>query len=173
VGPLDRAAPVAALTRLSERSVGVDVVDLLTQERTAVLEEAFAALQRSGPVHYEAAGERFTQDRLADLFDLVLTALRERRLEPVGAYCEDIAERRFEAGFGISEVQTAFNTLEEAMWQRVVAGVPAKDLVDAIGRLSTILGYGKDALARRYVSLAAHRHVPSLDLSALFNGVPA
>lgn len=151
----------------------MDVVQLLTLERTAVLEEAFAALQRSGPVHYEAAGERFTHDRLGDLFDLVLTALRERRLEPVEQYCEDIAQRRFESGFGISEVQTAFNTLEEAMWKRVVAGVPAAELVDAIGLLSTILGHGKDALARRYVSLAAHRHVPSLDLSALFSGVEA
>lgn len=151
----------------------MDVVDLLTQERTAVLEEAFTALQRSGPVHYEAAGDGFTRDRLADLFDLVLSALRERRLDPVAAYCEEIAERRFVAGFGISEVQTAFNTLEEAMWKRLVAGVPADDVADAIGLLGTILGHGKDALARSYVALASHRHAPSLDLGALFNGVDA
>jgi hypothetical protein len=34
--------------------------------------------------------------------------------------------------------------------------------------LNTILGYGKDTLARRYVSLASARHVPTLDLSAYF-----
>ena len=151
----------------------MDVVDLLAQERTAVLEEAFTALQRSWPEHYEAAGEAFTWDRLSDLFDLVLTALRERRLEPVGAYCEEIARRRFDAGFGIAEVQTAFNALEETMWRRVVAGVPADDLAEAIGLLSTILSHGKDTLARSYVSLASHRHVPSLDLSALFSGAYA
>ena len=38
------------------------------------------------------------------------------------------------------------------------------------GLLSTILGFGKDALARRYVSLSSQRHVPTLDLSALFAG---
>jgi hypothetical protein len=148
----------------------VDIHDVLTEQRSAVLAEAFAALQRSHVEHYEAAGEAFTHERLGDLFDLVVAALRTRELETVAAYCEDIAQRRFEAGFGISEVQTAFNTLEEAMWTRVVAGVPPEELVEAIGLLSTVLGFGKDALARRYVSLASRRHVPTLDLSAMFAG---
>ena len=148
----------------------VNVEDLLVNARPDVLEEAFAALKRTSAVHYEVAGEEFTHERLAELFDLVVTALRDRELAPVGAYCEDLAERRFASGFGIGEVQTAFNTLEEAMWNRVVAGVPPADLAEAIGLLSTILGYGKDALARRYVSLASERHVPTLDLSALFVG---
>jgi len=34
----------------------------------------------------------------------------------------------------------------------------------------TILGSGKDALARTWVSLATSQHVPSLDLTALFEG---
>lgn len=148
----------------------MSVEDLLLQDRAAVLEEAFTALQRSLPVHYEAAGEEFTRESLAALFDLVLTALAERHLGPVSTYCAEIARRRFDAGFGISEVQTAFNTLEEAMWKRVVT-LPTGELVEAVGLLTTILGFGKDTLARTYVSLAAHRHVPSLDLSALFAGI--
>ena len=100
----------------------------------------------------------------------MVTALRDRQLGPVSTYCEDVAERRFAAGFGISEVQTAFNALEVAMWRRLVAGVPPQGLAEAVGLLSTILGFGKDALARRYVSLASERHVPTLDLSALFAG---
>jgi hypothetical protein len=88
----------------------------------------------------------------------------------VATYCEEVADRRFAAGFGISELQTAFNALEVAMWRRLVAGVPPQDLAEAVGLLSTILGFGKDALARRYVSLASERHVPTLDLSALFSG---
>ncbi len=148
----------------------MDVEELLRADRSDVLDEAFAALKRSRPAHYEEAGDAFTRERLAELFDLVLTALDDRELAPVGAYCEEIAARRFSAGFDITEVQTAFNTLEEAMWRRVVEGVPPLQLAEAIGLLSTILGYGKDALARRYVSLATERHVPTLDLSALFEG---
>ena len=74
---------------------------------------------------------------------------------------------------GSSSVAAAssLNVLEQAIWRRVVADVAPEDLAEAIGLVGTILGHGKDALARRYVSLASQRHVPSLDLTALFGHV--
>jgi hypothetical protein len=149
----------------------VDVADLLTQQRAELLDDASAALTRSLAPHYKVSGDDFTRDRLAELADLVITALRDRQLGPVAQYCERVADERFEGGFTISEVQTAFNVLEEAMWRRIVVGVPATELPEAIGLLSTILGLGKDVLARRYVSLASQRHVPTLNLTALFEGI--
>ncbi len=144
--------------------------ELLSESEQEVLEDAYAALQRSRASHYEAAGEELTRQRLTDLFRLVVAAIRSRDLGSVGATAEQIATERFHQGFDIGEVQTAFNALEEAMWRRVVAEEPGTDLAEAIGLLSTVLGFGKDALARRYVSLASNRHVASLDLSALFAG---
>jgi hypothetical protein len=67
-------------------------------------------------------------------------------------------------------VQTAFNVLEEAMWRKIVAVTPPEHLAEAIGLLTTVLGAGKDALARTYVALATNQHVASLDLGALFQG---
>lgn len=148
----------------------MDLDAILLQAEPRVLDEAFAALQRSHVTHYEAAGERFTREKLADLFHLVVRAIRDRDLSEVVIYSEQVAVERFNGGFDVSEVQTAFNALEEAMWRRVVRGEPPTDLAEAIGLLSTVLGAGKDALARRYVSLASRRHVPSLDLSSLFQG---
>ena len=143
---------------------------MLVKAEPHVLDEAFSALQRSHVAHYEAAGELFTRQRLADLFELVVVAIRDRDLAAVGSYSERVAIERFNGGFDVSEVQTAFNALEEAMWRHVVSVEPAPDLAEAIGLLSTVLGFGKDTLARTYVSLACDRHVPSLDLSALFRG---
>ncbi len=143
---------------------------LLVEDESGVLDEAYAALQRSHIAHYEAAGEQFTRQRLADLFHLVVTAISTRNLVEMSAYSEAVAVDRFNQGFDISEVQTAYNALEEAMWRRVVASESAAELPEAVGLLSTVLGFGKDALARKYVSLASERHVPSLDLSALFEG---
>ena len=148
----------------------MNVADLLVQRRSTVLESSFAAMRSSGETHYEMAGETATQQRLADLFDLVVTALRERQLAQVSAYCETLAQHRFEEGFGISEVQTAFNALERAMWDCVVSEVPPDELAEAVGLVATVFGFGKDALARRYVSLASHRRVPTLDLTAMFGG---
>ena len=126
---------------------------------------------RDSVIHYELAGETFTRLALADLFRLVVEAIRTRDLAAMNAYSEEIAVERFNDGYDISEVQMAFNSLEGAMWRRVVSAEPPGDLAEAIGLVSTVLGFGKDAVARKYLSLACQRHVPSLDLSALFAGV--
>ncbi len=81
-----------------------------------------------------------------------------------------LAGERFEAGFDIAEVQTAFNVLEEAIWRTVLSRLRPEELVEAAAQVGTVLGVGKDVLARRWVSLASHRHVPSLDVRALFGG---
>ena len=149
----------------------MDVAALLVTQEDEVVDEAFAALQRSHVAHYEAAGEAFTRRGLADLFRLVVTSIGDRDLAEMSVYAEKVAEQRFDQGFDISEVQMAFNALEEAMWRRVVDGTTPDELAEAVGLLSTVLGFGKDALARKYVSLASERHVPSLDLTALFAGI--
>lgn len=143
---------------------------LLLEAETEVLDAAYACLHAAHVTHYEQAGEAFTRQALADLFRLVVTAVRTRDLAAISAYADGMAVARFNDGYDISEVQMAFNALEDAMWRRVVAAEPPSDLVEAIGLLSTVLGYGKDAVARKYLSLACKRHIPSLDLSALFAG---
>jgi hypothetical protein len=149
----------------------MDLDELLLEAEPGVLDEAYSALHRSHVTHYELAGEKFTRQALADLFRLVVAAIRTRDLAAMSAYSEGIAVERFNDGYDISEVQMAFNSLEAAMWRRVVFAEPPDDLAEAIGLVSTVLGFGKDAVACKYLSLASQRHVPSLDLSALFAGV--
>jgi hypothetical protein len=148
----------------------MELIAVLSEARSEVLDEAAGAVERSHLGHYWAAGDAELRCRLETLFDIVLYCLSSRRLDRVIKYAEQIAHDRFNAGFGIGEVQTAFNVLEEAMWHHVVAGVPTAELAESLGLLTTVLGVGKDALARTYVSLASHEHVSSLDLRALFQG---
>ncbi len=148
----------------------MDVVAQLEKLKPNVVDDAWATVEHSHAAHYEDAGERVTRQRLSDLYDLVVTAIKDRDLTPVTTYAGSLAQERFNAGFGISEVQTAFNAIEGATWRGLLAAGPAVDVVEAIGLLSTVLGAGKDELARSYVSLAARRSVPSLDLSAMFGG---
>ena len=148
----------------------MDLDVLLLEAEPGVVDGAYSSLHREHVSHYELAGETFTRQALADLFDLVVVAISTRDLSAMSAYAERIATERFNHGYDISEVQMAFNSLEDAMWRYVVAAEPPEDLAEAVGLLSTVLGYGKDAVARRYLTLASKRHVPSLDLSALFAG---
>jgi hypothetical protein len=148
----------------------MDLVGVLRTAHDDVLQEASDALGRAHLKHYEASGSELSRRRLNDLFDLVLECLAKRTLGPICQYAQQVAEKRFDAGFEIAEVQSSFNVLEEAIWHVVMARLPANDLLEAAGLIGTVLGAGKDALARAWVSLATSQHVPSLDLTALFEG---
>jgi hypothetical protein len=148
----------------------MDLVERLQMARTDVVGDAAKALGRADLRHYAALGEDQSLHRLAHLLDLVIECLQRRTLAPIIGYGARVADERFRAGFDIGEVQTAFNVLEEAIWQVIVPELPAAELPTATGMIGTVLGAGKDSLARTWVSLASSRHVPSLDLDALFEG---
>ena len=126
----------------------MDLVAVLAAAKDEVLTASAAALGRAHLAHYERAGPEGSSQRLADLYQLVVTCLSERRLEPMSEYAETVARERFSAGFDIAEVQTAFNVLEESIWKVVVPGTPPAELAEPTGRIGTVLEAGKDSLAR-------------------------
>ncbi len=146
------------------------MLDVLTNQTEVILDGAAHALQRSNELHYAQAGPEASRARLAGLLDLVLLSVTQRDLVPMIDYATSVANERFDAGFDIREVQCAFHVLEEAIWEQVVASVPHAELAESLGLVGTVLGAGRDALARTYVSRASQQHVTSLDLSALFRG---
>ncbi len=148
----------------------MDIHSFLQESRQEILTEAVASLKRARLEHYEKAGTSQLRQRLDDLLSLTISAAAERNLAPMAAHANAVAMERFEGGFDLAEVQTAFNVLEEVVWLRILNNLPSADQAEALGLIGTILGAGKDALARRYVSLATQTHVPSLDLKALFSG---
>jgi hypothetical protein len=149
---------------------GDETASFLSAERELILRAASDSLGRMHVRHYESTAPDSVQERLGTLFDRLVDGVARRDLGAMIAYAERVAEERYDAGYDLSEVQIAFNALEEASWSRVIAEVDAPHLAEALGLIGTVLGAGKDALARRYVSLASDTRAPSLDLAALFSG---
>ena len=146
----------------------MDLDELLAEERTLIVQDAWRSVAMLK--HYERDGKEATRERVEALFDHVAEAVRMRDLCELLDYAEHIAKERFDANFELSEVQTAFFMLEEAIWRRVLARVPPAGLAEALGLVGTAIRRGKDAFARAYVSLANQSRAPSLDLSDLFKG---
>jgi hypothetical protein len=145
-------------------------VDFLREHRSEIVGAAEGSLGRLGEPHYQSAGEAEVHRRLEALFDQLLDVLGDHDLTPMVTFSQAVAEERFNAGYDLSEVQAAFNALEESIWTHAVAALDPGQLAESLGLVSTVLGCGKDALARKYVSLATRTHAPSLDLRALFRG---
>jgi len=144
----------------------------LLHERTAVIiEDAEGAMSRAHLKSYEKVGSEHTHQRLKALYVLTTRAVKERNLGPMVAHADSIARERFAAGVDLWEVQTAFNVLEEAIWTRILKELPPTEYAEALGLISTVLGTGKDTLARRYVSLASKTRASSLNLQSLFTGM--
>lgn len=146
----------------------MDLDELLAEERTLIVQDAWRSVAMLK--HYERDGKEATRERVEALFDHVAEAVRMRDLCELLDYAEHIAKERFDANFELSEVQTAFFMLEEAIWRRVLERVPPAGLAEALGLVGTAIRRGKDAFARAYVSLANQSRAPSLDLSDLFKG---
>ncbi len=104
------------------------------------------------------------------LYSTLIESVKTKSLIPMMNHAETIATERFASGYDLYEVQTAINELEEAIWKRIFKEIKPDELAEALGIVSTVLGAGKDTLARTYVSLATKSKVSSLNLQALFKG---
>ncbi len=148
----------------------MEISAFLETQKDDILRAACAAMDRSHLQHYERDGADRTHQRVSTLYTLAKRCVKDKNLAPMIAHAEVIAAERFNAGFDLWEVQTALNVLEETIWVRIFKTFPPEELAQALGLISTVLGAGKDTLARRYVSLASKTRVPSLNLQSLFSG---
>ena len=145
--------------------------ELLHERTGAIIENASEAMSRAHLKNYEKSGIEHTHQRLKALLVLTTRAVKERNLGPMVAHADTIARERFASGFDLWEVQTAFNVLEEAIWAHILKELPPTEYAEALGLISTVLGTGKDTLARRYVTLASKTKASSLNLQSLFTGM--
>jgi hypothetical protein len=155
-----------AMNALARSAEGLEVLE---QERARIVDAAGESIRHSR-TRYVSAGWDETRNRLEVLYDELLGALSSRDLGAMIDYARRLADERFQSGYDLSEVQSAFNALEEAAWTTLCARLQPEELALSLGLVSTVLGAAKDALGREYVSLASQTHAPSLDLRALFTG---
>jgi hypothetical protein len=145
--------------------------DILVNNQTDIINEAFYSLERSHLKHYDTSRADENWQRLAKLFDLTLNGVKTKSLVDIVNYSEKVAKERYESGFDLHEVHTAYNVLEEAFWKIIVKEIEPSELPESLGLISTVLGTGKESLALAYVSLASKQKLKSLNLTQLFKGV--
>ena len=148
----------------------MDIIQLLEEHAGIIVDTSVEALERASLKHYKTSGSGKNRERLNKLFELIMDSIRQKNLIPMVEYSEQVARERFQEGFDIQEVQSAYNVLEEVLWKQITENMSPDDYPEAFGLVSTVLGAGKQALAIEYVSLACKRHVRSLDLSFEFQG---
>ena len=133
---------------------------VLADAQGRVVDEAVAALERRDQTHRRAASAADRRRYVGDLFGLVAACVRAGGTEPIIASSRQVAADRFAAGFDIAEIQGEFSVLEEVLWRHVGNALAADQRIEAQRLVSTILGAGRDAVARTYVVLASRSGGP-------------
>jgi hypothetical protein len=149
----------------------MDLYQFIHDRSNDIVAEAEQAVRRAHLKNYEKEEPDAVHQRLKALLVLTSRAVKERNLGPLVDHCARIARDRFSAGYDLWEVQTAFNVLEEVLWQKILRELPPAEYAEALGLISTVLGTGKDTLGRVYVTLASKERTPTLDLRSLFTGM--
>jgi hypothetical protein len=146
----------------------MNVIELLRENGNEIVAEAVNAIQRAHLQHYEFAAPEPVRQRLHRLFELTLECLESKSTEPMTRYIEIIASERFFTGFTLRELQTAFNLLEESIWNQILDKMQVDDFASAVTTVNAPLRVGKDEVARVYFSLVSKSRVSSLDLKTNF-----
>jgi methylmalonyl-CoA decarboxylase len=135
----------------------LETSEILAGAQDRLVDEAVAELDQRH-ARAKPTSAQSSRRHLQDLFELVVRCVGEGDAEPIIASSHEIAADRFKSGSDIGEVQGEFNVLEEVLWREVADTLSGEQRVEALELLSAILGAGRDALARTYVTLAAaHR----------------
>ena len=148
----------------------MEIQKLLEDNIYDIVDEAFKSMICLKLKGYNQEGDEKTKEKLRILYSTLVECVKEKSLISMLNHVENIAKERFSAGYDLYEVQSAINELEEAIWKRIFKDIKPESLAEALGLVSTVLGAGKDTLARTYVSLATKSKVSSLNLQALFKG---
>ena len=138
----------------------METSEVLASAQDRLVGEVVASLERRDQAHHDASSPDQRRRDAQHLFEVVLRCVREGDAEPIITPSEQIAADRFAAGADLAEAQEAFSILEEVLWRHVAATFAGDQRVEALRLVNTVLGAGKDALARTYVALASRAGSP-------------
>jgi methylmalonyl-CoA decarboxylase len=133
----------------------VDVSAVLAGAEDRVVDEAVAALAEGDQPDQHGHDPKERRRDVRQLFGLVLRCVREGSAESIITPCARIAAHCFAAGTDLAEVQGEFNALAEALWRHADGSLTGEQRVQVLGLVNGVIGAGKDALARTYVTLAS------------------
>jgi methylmalonyl-CoA decarboxylase len=131
----------------------VDASAVLADAEDRIIDEAVAVLAQRDQERRSSRPDEHRRD-VRQLFHLVLRSMHAGRAEQIIRPSEQIAAHCYAAGVDFTEAQEAFTVLAGVLWRFLTGALAGEQMVQALGLLNAIVGAGKDALARAYVTLA-------------------
>ncbi len=146
----------------------MELNQLLGKEAMTIVNASMLALKNADMEPYKQSDAEENRRRFLSLIHLTIQAIEDKTLLPMQEYGAKVAKERYEKGYCLREVFTAFNLLEESIWKRLMEKTEPEFHGKHLGLVSTILSRGKEALALAYVDLAVDNPSPIRDYNELY-----
>jgi methylmalonyl-CoA decarboxylase len=139
----------------AQLAAGISAV--LADARDRVVDEALAALKERDQAGRLASSRTERRRDMEHLFELIQRCVHEGHCEEIIGPSQRMAADHFANGIEIAEVQAAFTVLENVLWRQLADTLSGDDQrLETLRLINVILGAGRDAVARTYVSLASY-----------------
>ena len=142
----------------------------LRQTRDDIVSEWVDCISRSSP-HYRARSAEELSMTISQSFAANCQAMEDGRTAPLDSFVEFITRLRLEAGFGLSEVQKAFDMFRVILLPKVVERGQAFDTTLALESINAVVSYQihrfSDQFQRRHEA-AIRRHAEQLKKQVLW-----
>ena len=140
--------------------VAAEISAMLADARDRVVGAALAELNERDQAGCVASSPAERRQDVEHLFELIQHGVHEGHRQPIIGPAQQMAADHFAAGIEIAEIQVTFTVLEDVLWRHLADAVSGDQRLETLRFVDVILGAGRDALARTYVSLASHAGDP-------------
>jgi len=130
------------------------LLELCYNKPDLILLDSTNSLLRAQLPHYKQIIPDQLIIRYQHLFDALVNCIESNKFDAMNKFMEKVAAERFEAGYELSEVQFAVNTLEESMWKKISEMVDQDKQINALKEVSYLLCKSKQKLLSEYALLS-------------------
>ncbi len=129
------------------------LLDLLYNKTDRILLDATNSLVRAQLPHYRKFKESDIHAKFKKLLQDITTCVENNSCNDLVPYVDKLSDERFQMGFEPTEVQTAINILEEAVWKNIAELVDMDKQVSAMKLITCIISKAKQEMIGEYAML--------------------
>lgn len=126
------------------------LLELCYYKRDLILENSVSTLEKGQMKNYKKLYTESNRFKMLNLYQMLVNSIETNSSDGMKEYIGKLSALRFEPGYGLHEVQTAMNILEECMWENINKFVDEDLQISGIKQVTRLLGKAKEQLTDEY-----------------------
>jgi hypothetical protein len=141
------------------------LINAITEHKNELILRTCNRLQKFSHSHYETISYEHHQEREELFLNVILQKLREDDSASLARYIEHLVEQRSNEGYNLSELEEAFDIVEDTLWEVLVKYCPLEQsLIEVLSIVRKLFHETKNSVAQLFLqdALLAQKQVENI-----------